>query len=205
MNKMLIIGAMCAAASFVTGCASFEGEWGGETIVTDKDGAPVVINGQVQKAKQPNKVVSKRFGVDTKIDSGSMSVNKEGYNVVWNGYETKVSPENKEMIKTSGEAIAEITGRAISAALTSGISEVSRRAIPAFQAIASQYLASGGSIFPAVTVQRDAQGRIAYVHISDGRVTQTGQVDVGAANDAEKNPSATNGNTNATASAGSPQ
>ena len=162
----------------MTGCGTLEAEWGGESVCTDKDGAPIVVNGVVQKIKHPNKFYSKRVGIDTKIDTGNMNVTKDGYSVGLNGYASNVSPENAKMITATGEAIENITGRAIAAAMTAGVSEITRSAIPAVQSIASQYIAAGGSFVPTITVQRDASGKIANFTISDGRVTQTGSVQI---------------------------
>ena len=188
MNKLMMVCAMLGMAIAMTGCGTLEAEWGGESAITDKDGAPVVVNGVVQKVKHPNKFYSKRIGLDTKIDTGNMNVTKDGYSVGLNGYASNVSPENAKMITATGDAIANITGRAIAAAMTAGISEITGQAIPAVQSIASQYIAAGGSFVPTITVQRDASGKIANFMISDGRVTQTGEVQI-----AESTPqSATN-------------
>lgn len=176
MKKLVLVGMAFGLAVIMTGCGTLEAEWGGESVCTDKDGAPIVVNGVVQKIKHPNKFYSKRVGIDTKIDTGSMNVTKDGYSVGLNGYASNVSPENAKMITATGEAIENITGRAIAAAMTAGVSEITRSAIPAVQSIASQYIAAGGSFVPTITVQRDASGKIAYFTVSDGRVTQTGAV-----------------------------
>ena len=178
MKKLVLVGMAFGLAVIMTGCGTLEAEWGGESVCTDKDGAPIVVNGVVQKIKHPNKFYSKRVGIDTKIDTGSMNVTKDGYSVGLNGYASNVSPENAKMITATGEAIENITGRAIAAAMTAGVSEITRSAIPAVQSIASQYIAAGGSVVPTITVQRDASGKIANFTISDGRVTQTGSVQI---------------------------
>lgn len=195
MKKLVLIGIAFGLAVVMTGCGTLEAEWGGETAITDKDGAPIVVNGVVQKIKHPNKFSSKRFGIDTKIDTGNMNVTKDGYSVGLNGYASNVSPENAKMITATGEAIENITGRAIAAAMTAGISEITGQAIPAVHSIASQYIAAGGSVVPTITVQRDASGKIANFTISDGRVTQTGSVDISSTNGSSGNSSTcTNGN-----------
>lgn len=178
MKKLVLVGMAFGLAVIMTGCGTLEAEWGGESVCTDKDGAPIVVNGVVQKIKHPNKFYSKRVGNDTKIDTGNMNVTKDGYSVGLNGYASNVSPENAKMITATGEAIENITGRAIAAAMTAGVSEITRSAIPAVQSIASQYIAAGGSVVPTITVQRDASGKIANFTISDGRVTQTGSVQI---------------------------
>lgn len=178
MKKLVLVGMAFGLAVIMTGCGTLEAEWGGESVCTDKDGAPIVVNGVVQKIKHPNKFYSKRVGIDTKIDAGGMNVTKDGYSVGLNGYASNVSPENAKMITATGEAIENITGRAIAAAMTAGVSEITRSAIPAVQSIASQYIAAGGSVVPTITVQRDASGKIANFTISDGRVTQTGSVQI---------------------------
>ena len=183
MKKLVLVGMAFGLAVIMTGCGTLEVEWGGESVCTDKDGAPIVVNGVVQKIKQPNKFYSHRVGLDTKIDTGNMNVTKDGYSVGLNGYASDVSPENAKMITATGDAIANITGRAIAAAMTAGISEITGQAIPAVQSIASQYIAAGGSFVPTITVQRDANGKIANFTISDGRVTQTGTVAIAECKD----------------------
>lgn len=178
MKKLVLVGMAFGLAVIMTGCANLVAEWGGESAITDKDGAPIVVNGVVQKIKHPNRFKSSRFGVDTTIDTGNMNVTKDGYSVGLNGFASNVSPENAKMITATGEAIENITGRAIAAAMTAGVSEITRSAIPAVQSIASQYIAAGGSVVPTITVQRDASGKIANFTISDGRVTQTGSVQI---------------------------
>ena len=178
MNKLMVVVAVFGMAFAMTGCGTLEAEWGGESAITDKDGAPIVVNGVVQKVKHPNRFYSHRFGLDTEIDTGTMNVTKDGYSVGLNGYASNVSPENAKIITATGDAIANITGRAIAAAMTAGISEITGQAIPAVQSIASQYISAGGSFIPTITVQRDASGKIANFTISDGRVTQTGAVPI---------------------------
>lgn len=178
MKKLVLVGMAFGLAVIMTGCGTLEVEWGGESVCTDKDGAPIVVNGVVQKIKQPNKFYSKRVGIDTKIDTGNMNVTKDGYSVGLNGYASNVSPENAKMITATGEAIENITGRAIAAAMTAGISEITGQAIPAVHSIASQYISAGGSFIPTITVQKDASGKLANFTISDGRVTQTGSVQI---------------------------
>ena len=183
MKKLMMVGAVLGMAVAMTGCGTLEAEWGGESAISDKDGNPYVVNGVVQKIKHPNKFYSHRFGLDTKIDTGNMNVTKDGYSVGLNGYASDVSPENAKMITATGDAIANITGRAIAAAMTAGISEITGQAIPAVQSIASQYIAAGGSFVPTITVQRDTSGKIANFTISDGRVTQTGTVPIAVCKD----------------------
>ena len=191
MNKLMVVLAMIGMAICMTGCGSLKARWGGEDVITDKDGAPIVVNGVVQKTKQANEFESFRFGLDTKIDTGNMNVTKDGYTVGLNGYASNVSPENAKIITSTGEAIANITGRAIAAAMTAGISEITREAIPAVQSIASQYIAAGGTAVPTITVQRDTSGKILNFTITDGRVTQTGSVDCSACTDGSCSPSNT--------------
>ena len=178
MNKLMTVVAVFCMAFAITGCGTLEAEWGGESAITDKDGAPIVVNGVVQKVKHPNRFYSHRFGLDTEIDTGNMNVTKDGYSVGLNGYASNVSPENAKIITATGEAIENITGRAIAAAMTAGISEITGQAIPAVHSIASQYISAGGSFIPTIVVQRDASGKIANFTISDGRVTQTGAVPI---------------------------
>ena len=178
MNKLMVVLAMIGMAICMTGCGSLKARWGGENVITDKDGAPIVVNGVVQKTKQANEFESFRFGLDTKIDTGNMNVTKDGYSVGLNGYASNVSPENAKMITATGEAIENITGRAIAAAMTAGISEITGQAIPAVHSIASQYISAGGSFIPTIIVQKDASGKLANFTISDGRVTQTGSVQI---------------------------
>ena len=183
MNKLMMVCAVLCMAFAMTGCANLKVRWGGKHAITDKDGNPVVVNGVVQMETEANEFESSRFGLDTKIDTGNMNVTRDGYSVGLNGFASDVSPENAKMITATGDAIANITGRAIAAAMTAGISEITGQAIPAVQSIASQYIAAGGSFVPTIAVQRDASGKIANFTISDGRVTQTGSVAIAECKD----------------------
>ena len=169
-----MIGATFCMALAMTGCGTLEAEWGGESAITDKDGNPYVINGVVQKIKHPNKFYSRRFGLDTKIDTGSMSVEKDGYSVSLNGYASSVSPENTKMI----DSVAVLTERAIASAMTCGISTITRDSVNAIQAVSSQYIAAGGTLVPTITVTKGDDGKIASLTFSDGRVTQSGSVPI---------------------------
>lgn len=166
-------------AAAIVGCGTLEGEWGGETVITDADGNPVVVNGVVQKVKQPNKVCSRRFGIDTELGSADMEVTGDGkYSLRLNSYKSSVSPENAKMI----DSVGVLTERAIAAAMTCGISTVTRDSVNAIQAVASQYVAAGGTLVPTISVTKGADGKIASLTFSDGRVTQTGAVPLTDAN-----------------------
>lgn len=173
MKKLMMI-ALAACALAMTGCGTLEAEWGGESAITDKDGNPYVVNGVVQKIKHPNKFYSRRFGLDTKIDTGNMSVEKDGYSVSLNGYASSVSPENTKMI----DSVAVLTERAIASAMTCGISTITRDSVNAIQAVSSQYIAAGGTLVPTITVTKGDDGKIASLTFSDGRVTQSGSVPI---------------------------
>ena len=175
MNKLMIVVAMLVMAIAMTGCGTLEGEWGGETVITDADGNPVVVNGVVQKVKQPNKVCSRRFGIDTELGSASMDVQGDGkYALALNSYKSQVSPENAKMI----DSVGVLTERAIAAAMTAGVSVITKDSVNAIQAVASQYISAGGTLVPTVTVQKSADGNLTSLTFSDGRVTQTGSVPV---------------------------
>ena len=175
MNKLMIVVAMLVMAIAMTGCGTLEGEWGGETVITDADGNPFVVNGVVQKVKQPNKVCSRRFGIDTELGSASMDVQGDGkYALALNSYKSQVSPENAKMI----DSVGVLTERAIAAAMTAGVSVITKDSVNAIQAVASQYIAAGGTLVPTVTVQKSADGNLTSLTFSDGRVTQTGSVPV---------------------------
>lgn len=174
MKKLMMIGATFCMALAMTGCGTLEAEWGGESAITDKDGNPYVVNGVVQKIKHPNKFYSRRFGLDTKIDTGNMSVEKDGYSVSLNGYASSVSPENTKMI----DSVAVLTERAIASAMTCGISTITRDSVNAIQAVSSQYIAAGGTLVPTITVTKGDDGKIASLTFSDGRVTQSGSVPI---------------------------
>ena len=156
MKKLMMIGATFCMALAMTGCGTLEAEWGGESAITDKDGNPYVINGVV------------------KIDTGSMSVEKDGYSVSLNGYASSVSPENTKMI----DSVAVLTERAIASAMTCGISTITRDSVNAIQAVSSQYIAAGGTLVPTITVTKGDDGKIASLTFSDGRVTQSGSVPI---------------------------
>ena len=198
MNKLMMVCAMLGMAIAMTGCGTLEGEWGGETVITDADGNPIVVNGVVQKVKQPNKVCSRRFGLDTELGSASMDVQGDGkYSLALNSYKSQVSPENAKMI----DSVGVLTDRAIAAAMTAGVSVITKDSFNAIQAVASQYIAAGGTLVPTVTVQKSADGNLTSLTFSDGRVTQTGSVQ---ASPGPEIPDASQ-STNVTVTASAPQ
>ena len=173
MNKLMMIVAMLVMAIVMTGCGTIEAKWGGKRVITDADGNPYVVNGQVQTVAEPNEFYSRRIGIDTELGSASMDVHGDGkYALALNSYKSQVSPENAKMI----DSVGVLTERAIAAAMTAGVSVITKDSVNAIQAVASQYISAGGTLVPTVTVQKSADGNLTSLTFSDGRVTQTGSV-----------------------------
>lgn len=172
MNKLTLIAALVGCA-ILTGCGTIQARWGGDTVITDKDGNPYVVNGVVQTKKDANEFYSRRVGLDTELGSATMDVEGNGkYSLTLNSYKSSVSPENSKMI----DAVANLTERAIAAVMTCGVSTITKDSISGIQAVASQYIAAGGTLVPTITVNRDPDGNLTKLTFSDGRVTQSGTI-----------------------------
>lgn len=196
MNKLMMVVAMLGMANAMTGCGTIEAKWGGKRVITDADGNPYVVNGQVQTVAEPNEFYSRRIGIDTELGSASMDVQGDGrYSLALNSYKSQVSPENAKMI----DSVGVLTERAIAAAMTAGVSVITKDSVNAIQAVASQYISAGGTLVPTVTIQKSPDGNLTSLTFSDGRVTQTGTVPTSPGS-ADSSSS-----TNITATAGSPQ
>ena len=173
MNKLMIIAAALCAA-ILTGCSVFDAEFGGEEVVTDKNGQPYVVNGVVQKRRMPNKIHSNRHWMDSEIESAGMKAKENGeYEWNLNGYSGKISPEYAKVIDTTMQGAALVTREAIATAMTSGISYISRDAFGTIERMSKNYIDAGGTLIPNIKVTRNADGKIADIQISDGRVTET--------------------------------
>ena len=166
-----------ALGLFLVGCSVFDAEFGGEEVVTDKNGNPYVVNGVVQKRRMPNKIHSNRHWMDSEIESAGMKAKENGeYEWNLNGYSGKISPEYAKVIDTTMQGVALVTREAVATAMTSGISYISRDAFGTIERMSKNYIDAGGTLIPNIKVTRNADGKIADIQISDGRVTQTGTV-----------------------------
>lgn len=163
MNKMLIIGALCA---IVAGCVSDTAEWGGEDIVRGLDGAPIVAkDGTVQKVSQPTKVCLWRHWFDSHIDRASLKVTKGDIDFNLNGYNGVVSTNVVTWTDTMFKGAANLATKVGAAIATAG----GTAAADSVSGLVSRFVSAGGDIENASVTCKDGS-----CTISDGSTTCTG-------------------------------
>ena len=167
MKKMMIFAA-CAAA-MTTGCTSTSAEWGGERVILDADGKPLVASdGTVQKAKEPVRLSSWRHWMDTHVDTAQLDVEKEKIAFTMNGYKATPSEELGKLVDVSLKGAAELAAKVGAAIATSGGSVAGDAAYQSLRSTIAKYISKGGDASKAkITCENGS------CTISDGTVTET--------------------------------
>lgn len=139
MKKLMLI--VAAVAAIVTGCTVTEAEWGGESVVLNSDGAPVILaDGKAQTVKQPNKFYRNQHWMDTTVQSAEMQVKADGYSVTLSGYDSKVSTNFVAFAKVTSDGITTLAEKVVAACVTGGGSIT----LDAAKALVGKFLGSGG-------------------------------------------------------------
>ena len=94
MKKIMMITIAACAVSIVTGCASTTAQWGGEEIVRNADGLPIVDkDGKVQKVKQPVELSAWRHWFDSEVAKARLGVKNDEIDFDLNGYNGDTSEQ----------------------------------------------------------------------------------------------------------------
>lgn len=94
MKKMMMIALAACAAAMVTGCASTTAKWGGEEVVRNADGLPLVDkDGKVQKVKQPVELSAWRHWFDSEVAKAKLGVKADEIDFDLNGYNGDTSEQ----------------------------------------------------------------------------------------------------------------
>lgn len=155
-----------AVATIICGCAVTKAEWGGETVITDCDGNPLVISGVVQKVKLPTKLYSNRHWFDSHIDQAKLVVDKDKIEFGLNGYDGVTSTNAIAYIDTCFSGIATITEKVCAAIATSGGSVAASGGSAAISALAARFISAGGDVAKATAICSDGK-----CSVTDGCVT----------------------------------
>jgi len=167
--KKLMMMTLAAITAAMTGCTSTSAEWGGERVITDADGKPLVASdGTVQKAKEPVRLSSWRHWMDTHVDTAQLDVEKEKIAFTMNGYKATPSEELNKLVDTSLRGAAELAAKVGAAIATSGGSVAGDAAYQALRNTISKYITRGGDASKAKITCENGN-----CTISDGTVTET--------------------------------
>ena len=92
MKKLMLIAIAASADLIITGCAVTKAEWGGATVVCDKDGVPLVDkDGKVQTVAGATKLYSNRHWFDSSVAAAKLGIKGDEINFELNGYNGGVS------------------------------------------------------------------------------------------------------------------
>ena len=170
MKRLIVIAAACAG--IFAGCTVTEAEWGGESVVLDKDGAPVILaDGTAQTVKQPNKFYRNQHWMDTTIQAADMQVKAGGYSVTLSGYDSKVSTNFVAFAKVTADGVTTLAERVVAACVTGGGSI----SLDAAKSLIGRFLGSGGDPDRMEVSVTDGK-----VTCTDGSCTVTGSCADGA-------------------------
>ena len=165
MKKLMIIA--CAAA--LAGCTSTTAEWGGERVITDEAGKPLVAaDGTVQKVKEPVRLSSWRHWMDTHIDTAQLDVEQEKIAFAVNGYKAEPSEELAKLVEVSLKGAAELAAKVGAAIATSGGSVAGDAAYSALRNAIAKYVSKGGDVSKTSVMCEGGN-----CTITDGTVTET--------------------------------
>ena len=178
MRKSIIIEkALCVIALFAIagccalifcGCSSTSAEWGGESVVYDLNGAPLVDkDGVVQKVKNPVKLSSWRHWIKTLFTASKLVVKRDEIELSLDGYKSEPSEELNKVIETSFKGASELAAKVGAAIATSGGSVAGEAAYSALKNAISKYISKGGS---AENAKITCEG--GNCTITDGTVTE---------------------------------
>ena len=158
----------CVALVFV-GCTSTYARWGGERVITDAEGRPLVNKaGDVQKVKEPVELSSWRHWTDSLIGTATLGIRKDEIDFTMQNYSSKPSEELAKTIDVSFKGAAELAAKVGAAIATSGGSVAGEAASAKLRAAIAKFVQKGGNASKAtVTCQG---GNCTF---TDGTVTET--------------------------------
>ena len=165
----LVIAAMIALALLLPGCTSTYAKWGGERVVTGKDGLPLVDkDGVVQKVKEPVELSSWRHWTDSLIGTATLGIRKDAIDFQMQNYSSKPSEELAKTIDVSLKGAAELASRIGAAIATSGASVAGEQGYVLIRNAIAKYIKKGGDVKNVKVECKD--GNCTF---TDGTVTET--------------------------------
>ena len=164
---LVAIGGCCAL--IFCGCSSTSAEWGGESVVYDLNGAPLVDkDGVVQKVKNPVKLSSWRHWIKTLFTASKLVVKRDEIELSLDGYKSEPSEELNKVIETSFRGASELAAKVGAAIATSGGSVAGEAGFALLKKAITNYVTKGGDASKATVTCKDGN-----CTISDGTITET--------------------------------
>ena len=171
MKKLFTIHCHLFAAialGAIAGCRVVEVENRGEGFLTDKDGQPVLVNGQPVKYAKGWNVYHNQHWMTTEADNLEAHIKPEDISFSMAKINTKPSEELGKLVETSLKGAAELASKIGAAIATSGGSVAGDAAYSALKSAVSSYISKGGSVENATVTCEGGN-----CTISDGTVTET--------------------------------
>ena len=176
--KQRIIKSICALAMlgiggcnvlFFAGCTSTYAKWGGERVVCDLEGRPIVAkDGTVQKVKEPVELSSWRHWTDSLIGTATLGIRKDQIDFQMQNYSSKPSEELAKTIDVSLKGAAELASRVGAAIATSGASVAGEQGYALIRNSIAKYIKKGGDVKNVKVECKDGS-----CTLTDGTVTET--------------------------------
>ena len=166
MKKLYCLFAAIALA--MAGCRVVEVENRGDGFLTDKDGQPVLVNGQPVKYSKGWNIYHNQHWMATEVDNMEAHVKPEDISFSMNKLTAKPSEELRLLVDTSLKGAAELASKIGAAIATSGGSVAGDAAYSAIKSAVSSYISKGGSVENATVTCEGGN-----CTITDGTVTET--------------------------------
>lgn len=158
----------CVCLVFV-GCTSTYARWGGERVIIDAEGRPLVNKaGDVQKVKEPVELSSWRHWTDSLIGTATLGIRKDEIDFSMQNYSSKPSEELAKTIDVSLKGAAELAAKVGAAIATSGGSVAGEAAYAKLRSAIAKFVQKGGN---ATKAKITCEG--GSCTFTDGSVTET--------------------------------
>lgn len=167
MKKMLFAALVAAVAA---GCRVVEVESRGEGIVMDENGAPLVVNGVIQKYNKGWNVYHNQHWMMTKADTMEAHIKPDDISFSMNGLDAQPSEYSVKYIDTVLTGTTKLATRVVAACLTGGISVAAESGKQTIEDMVKRYVAKGGNVEKAEVI---VDGAKETVFVSDGTVYET--------------------------------
>lgn len=167
MKKLMFADLIAAVAA---GCRVVEVESRGEGIVTDANGAPLVVNGVLQKYNKGWNVYHNQHWMMTKADTMEAHIKPDDISFSMNGLDAQPSEYSVKYIDTVFTGTTTLASKVVAACLTGGISVAAESGAQTIENMVKLYAAKGGNVEKAeITVDKDK----GTVSVSDGTVCES--------------------------------
>ena len=164
-NLLSVALCLCVMVLACAGCTSTYAEWGGESVVLDAEGRPIVDrNGTVQKVKEPVRLSSWRHWTDSLIGTAALGIEEKRIDFALSNYSAKPSAELRLLAEASLKGAAELAAKIGAAIATSGGSA----GADAILGWVKNFIKAGGDVSKAKVECKDGS-----CTFTDGAVTCT--------------------------------